>query len=130
MRGGLDLPPDALIELVAPVYGLDDAPIRWHQTLLDYFGTLGFERSLLEPCWLVTRERGRILAMVLIEVGDINDIGVVKEYQQELQQAMEERFTFGKWEHGEADFAGRHVKVLEDRVLLDQQKYILEKIFP
>lgn len=126
---GLDLPADAIIELVAPVYGLDDAPIRWRQTLLEFFQSLGFERTLLEPCWLVKRERGRIIAMVWIEVDDIN-IGNIEEYQQELRDAMESRFAFGKWEHSEADFAGRHVQVLEDRVLLNQEKYILEKIIP
>ena len=126
---GLDLPPGCLVELVAPVYGLDDAPLRWHQTLITFFESLGFVRSLLEPCWLVKRERGAIVAMVLIEVDDIN-IGVIPGYQEELRKCMEQRFSFGKWEHGEADFAGRHVKVLPDKVLLDQRKYIAEKIFP
>ena len=126
---GLDVESDSLIELVAPVYGLDDAPIRWHHTLLLFFESLGFVRSLLEPCWLIKRERGRIIAMVLIEVDDIN-IGCVKAYQEELRAAMEKRFVFGKWEHGEADFAGRHVKVLSDKVILSQEKYILEKIMP
>lgn len=67
--------------------------------------------------------------MVLIEVDDIN-IGVIPGYQEELRKCMEQRFSFGKWEHEEADFAGRHVKVLPDKVLLDQRKYIAEKIFP
>eukprot|EP00959_Pyramimonas_sp_CCMP1952_P291373 6095027-Pyramimonas_sp.AAC.1 len=30
---GLKLAPGELIELVAPVYGLNDAPLLWHRTL-------------------------------------------------------------------------------------------------
>ncbi len=126
---GLSLDPNTLIELVVPVYGLDDAPIRWHHTLLEFFTSIGFTRSLLEPCWLVKREKGRVIAMVLIEVDDIN-VGVIPGYQKELQELMTQRFSFGKWEHDEADFAGRHVRILPDRALLDQEKYILEKIVP
>ena len=70
---GLDLPEDSLIELVAPVYGLDDAPIRWHHTVLQFFQSLGYERSLLEPCWLIKRtSSGQVISQVLIEVDDIN----------------------------------------------------------
>lgn len=67
--------------------------------------------------------------MVLIEVDDIN-IGCIPEYLGELQKAMQKRFVFGKWEFDEADFAGRHIKVTKDKVILDQYKYIIEKILP
>lgn len=124
---GLGLPRDALIKLIAPVYGLDDAPIRWHCTLLKFFKQLGFERSLLESCWLVKRERGSIVAMVLIEVDDIN-IASAPGYLDELRESMQNRFCFGKWEQDSADFAGRTVTVLEDKVLMHQEKYIVEKL--
>ena len=39
-----------LIELVAPVYGLDDAPLRWFETIGQHLRRLGFIRSLLDPC--------------------------------------------------------------------------------
>ncbi|CAK9094858.1 unnamed protein product [Durusdinium trenchii] len=53
---GLGLPAGTLIQLVAPVYGLEDAPLRWRQTVISYLTELGFERSLLEPCWYVRRD--------------------------------------------------------------------------
>ena len=63
---GLGLPAGTLIQLVAPVYGLEDAPLRWHQTVIGYLTELGFERSLLEPCWYVRRDdKGEVEAMVL-----------------------------------------------------------------
>ena len=124
---GLPVSADQLIRLRAPVYGLDDAPLRWHKTLLSFFNGLGFFRSLLEPCWLIKRTGGVVVAMVLIEVDDLN-IATTKEYLPELRGALEERFTFGKWEQDEADFAGRHVKMTSDKALLNQEKYILEKL--
>jgi len=124
---GLSLPEGSLIKLVVPVYGLDDAPLRWHMTLLNFFFSIGFERSLLEPCWLVKRSHGRIIAQVLLEVDDIN-VGCIPSYSKELKKAMTDRFQFGKWEYEEADFAGRHVKRVDNKVLMNQEKYILEKL--
>ena len=38
---------------------------------------------------------------------------------------------FGKWKIGETEFAGRRVRQMPDgRVLVDQEKYILENIAP
>ena len=50
---GLDLPPGSLIQLVAPVYGLNDAPLRWHRTLTTWLIKQGYRKSLLEPCLYV-----------------------------------------------------------------------------
>lgn len=117
----------SLIHLKAPVYGLDDAPIRGRNTLLRVFRTLGFKRSLLEPCWLVKRADNKIAAMVLIEVDDIN-LAVLPKFKKEIKEAMSKRFKFGKWEESEGDFAGHHVKVTDQVVAFDQHKYITEKI--
>ena len=126
---GLDVPQDALIELVAPVYGLDDAPLRWHQTVVGFLEQLGFHRSLLEPCLLLKRENGSVTAMVLIEVDDLN-LAAREDYMPELKEKLQSRFIFGKFEDNEADFAGRRVKKTSDKVIMHQEKYIVEKIFP
>eukprot|EP00959_Pyramimonas_sp_CCMP1952_P335476 7024186-Pyramimonas_sp.AAC.1 len=52
---GLSIPSGQLIELVAPVYGLNDAPLMWHRTLTEWLGSQGFTKSLLEPCLWVKR---------------------------------------------------------------------------
>lgn len=119
----------SVIELVAPVYGLDDAPLRWHHTVLKFFEGLGFKRTLLESCWMVLRNHGVIIAMVLIEVDDIN-VACTKDYEPTIRDAMKQRFHFGKWEESEADYAGRHVRVEPSRVVFNQEKYILEKLHP
>ena len=97
------MPTGSIIKLIKPVYGLDDAPIRWHHTLLKFFKSIGFERSLLEPCWLIKRKGSDIVAMVLLEVDDVN-VACLKECQEELHRQMTDRFLFGKFEHQQADF--------------------------
>ena len=124
---GLGLSNRQLIQLVAPVYGLDDAPIRWHHTVLEFLLSLGFERSFFECCWLVKRANGKIVAMMLLEVDDFN-IATAPEYTEELHSQLNERFVFGKWEYGSADFAGRTVSFEKDRVIMTQEKYIVEKL--
>ena len=126
---GLGLSSDQLIEIVAPIYGLDDSPLRWHRTLLTFFEGLGFERSLIEPCWLIKRVSGKVISQVLVEVDDLN-IACTEEFLPVLQKALLERFEFGKWEQDTADFAGRHVSVRDNKVIMHQEKYILEKLFP
>ena len=42
---GLDLPSGSLIQLVAPVYGLNDAPLRWHRTSRPPSLPMGFSQA-------------------------------------------------------------------------------------
>lgn len=127
---GLCLPKGTLVQLVAPVYGLEDAPLRWHHTVVHYLRDLGFERSLLEPCWYVRRdEKGEVEAMILVEVDDLN-VAAKPEVRDHLLEDLSARFRFGKMEYDEADFAGRHVKVLPGRIEMNQEKYIVEKLHP
>ena len=123
---GLGLSTDQLIEIVAPIYGLDDSPLRWHRTLLTFFEGLGFERSLIEPCWLVKRAYGKVISQVLVEVEDLTE----EFFCTFCKKTLRDRFECGKWERDTADFAGRHVSVRHNKVIMHQEKYILEKLFP
>eukprot|EP00959_Pyramimonas_sp_CCMP1952_P457017 9474150-Pyramimonas_sp.AAC.1 len=67
---GVPVPPGLLIELIAPVYGLDDAPLAFHRAAANFIKSRGFERTELEPCWFVGRARGELQAQVLVEVDD------------------------------------------------------------
>ena len=125
--GGLPVDKNKLIRLIAPVYGLDDAPIRWHRTVIKFFESLGFTASLLEPCLLVKREGSEIKALVLVEVDDLN-LATTSDYGSWLEEQLNNKFVFGKWERKEADFAGRHVKQMDDKILMSQEKYIVEKL--
>ena len=126
---GLDVPAGCLIELVAPVYGLDDAPYLWHETLTDHFKSMNYRRSLLEPCWYVKHENNKLVSQVLIDVDDLLLASEPAE-SKALKEKLSERFIFGKWESRAGDFIGRSLKQLSDRCLVNQEKYILENIHP
>ena len=73
-----------LIELIAPVYGLDDAPLRWFETIGDYLKSMGFRRSLLDPCVFTKHEEQELQHVVLIEVDDFLIASKSQEDEQEL----------------------------------------------
>ena len=128
---GLCLPAGALIVIDVPVYGLDDAPAAWRATVARFLvEDMGFVRNLIEPCWYVKFDKaGRNVAQALVEVDDFI-VSTAPAYQQSIKEAFTSRFHFGKWEPNEAEYAGRRIKVLPDRVLIDQEKYILEQLQP
>ncbi len=127
---GLGMERGQLIKLVAPVYGLNDAPIRWHQTLTDWLSSQGFVKSLLEPCLWIRRAGEALDSFVLIEVDDLI-IASRESSREEFKSAITKRFRFGKWEEGHAEFAGPQIRQMPDgRIIVDQEKYVREKLSP
>ena len=51
---GIDAEPGDLVELLVAVYGLEDAPVCWAETVREFLcNDLGFRKSLLDPCLLI-----------------------------------------------------------------------------
>ena len=124
-----------LIELVAPVYGLDDAPLRWFETIGQHLRRLGFIRSLLDPCVFTKYdEKGELEAVVLVEVDDFLIACRTEEIQKWIQEKLCSRFKFGKWERDEADYIGRRIQKVRTtdgpEIRFSQEKYVVEKIHP
>lgn len=66
------LPKNGLVELIAPVYGLSDAPLLWQRTLAKRMIEKGFRKYLLDPCLYVRRGgKGKVADIVLIDVDDL-----------------------------------------------------------
>ena len=127
---GLGLEKDDLIVIDVPVYGLDDAPAEWRATVVEFLLEQGFTRNLVEPCWWMRfDEQGKNEAQVLIEVDDFI-VSTAPHVREKVKADFQARFKFGKWDNDEAEYAGRMVRVLPDRILIDQKKYIEEQIHP
>lgn len=128
---GLNLPAGALIEVLVPVYGLDDAPAAWRQTVVNFLTQEGYVRNLVEPCWYskFNQKTGELESQILIEVDDMI-VSSNPAKHLEVKKLLTTRFKFGKWEDQEAEYAGRHIRCCDDRILLDQGKYITEQIHP
>ena len=128
---GLHLPPGALIEIVVPVYGLDDAPASWRLTVTEFLVQEGFIRNLVEPCWftLFNEDQSHPVCQVLIEVDDFI-VSCHPTWKEKIKQKLTSRFAFGKWENDEAEYAGRHVRCTNSAIYIDQEKYVTEQIHP
>ena len=127
---GLCLGTDALIIIDVPVYGLDDAPAAWRATVVSFLEREGFVRNLVEPCWWSRFDcHGTNEAQVLIEVDDFI-VTALPKLQSKLKEAFQARFTFGKWEENEAEYAGRMIKVQPGFIHIDQEKYLTEQVRP
>lgn len=128
---GLSLPEDALIEIVVPVYGLEDAPYEWRCTVLDYLKeTMNFSKSILEPCWLHHYDaEGNLDGQILLEVDDFI-ISAKPDFLEVIKRQLHERFHFGKWECNRAEYSGRNIVCHHDRICMDQEKYIIEHVHP
>lgn len=127
---GVPVEKGSLVELLQPVYGLDDAPLRWFETVTSYLKKkLHMKRSLLEPC-VFTRHNllGQLEVLILLEVDDFIVATDTAERMAEVRAKLEERFLFGRWEEDQADYIGRHIQRTPGEVRLDQQKYIAEKV--
>ncbi|CAE7918121.1 PP5, partial [Symbiodinium sp. KB8] len=127
---GLPLPPGALIEIIAPVYGLDDAPAAWRATITRFLHQIGFVRNLIEPCWYMKYDKaGRNVAQVLVEVDDLI-VSAEEGVKDTVKKQLCDRFVSGKWGEDAAEYAGRGVICHADHISVDQSKYILEQIHP
>lgn len=123
---GLDLGPDAVIELLVAVYG---APLEFGRTVVAYLIQCGFQRALLDPCLRFERKKGQLKRMVLLDVDDL----ILMAPDDELpifRKLIERRFKLDKYQVGSADFAGRQVRRLDDRILIDMEKYIMQELRP
>ena len=69
--------------------------------------------------------------MVLLDVDDFMLAGT-DERLQGLHEALKQRFKFGKYLINDSDFIGRHMTLAKNprRILIDQEKYILEDLHP
>ena len=86
---GLRLPHGALIAVDVPVYGLDDAPAAWRNTVTSFLvQDLRFERNLVEPCWFskFDDKTKKVLAHVMVEVDDFI-VSAIPEYHRQAQES-------------------------------------------
>eukprot|EP00971_Amphidinium_carterae_P037358 734344-Amphidinium_carterae.6 len=126
---GLPVPSSSIIELKVALYGLDDAPYQWRQTLIAEMTNLGFGKSLVDACvWLLRNKQGEPQVMALLDVDDIVLSGKPKNMEPVLRR-LRERFKIGKEEAGCSEFCGRRLEQKEDgSIVIDMQKYIAEKL--
>ena len=111
------------------VYGLDDAPFEFRQSLIKHLRILGFVKSLLDPCWWLLRNPdGTVKWMILLDVDDLILSCPAKD-RKEFHDLIAQRFQLGKYEEDQSEFCGRRIIQRGDGLIeVDMQKYILEDL--
>ena len=69
------------------------------------------------------------MAQILVDVDDLL-IGARKSIASEIRDYLVSKFEFGKWDYRKGDYLGRTIEQLPDRIVVHQQKYILENLQP
>ena len=89
---GADCEDDEVWLLNRALYGLKDAPLRWHQTLSTYLKTIGMKQSKSDPClFFKITEKGEYVLMT-ITVDDLLIAGSTSELTDKLISQMKDRF--------------------------------------
>ena len=106
-QGGIPgVPPDALIEVVGHIYGLNDSPSAWSKCLDKALRAAGFIRSKFDPCLYQLRDAsGQLVGIYGVHVDDCATGGEGELYERALAQ-LKQAFEFRKWRLDDGEFCG------------------------
>eukprot|EP00971_Amphidinium_carterae_P332368 6466496-Amphidinium_carterae.1 len=103
---------DAIVELLAEVYGLNSGPMGWRITLTKKLHQQGFRSHPLSPClFLFYNKDDKLCGAVIVETDDLLFGGKGGEFRQAMLN-IRESFRFGHWQslkHQPADYSGRRI---------------------
>jgi hypothetical protein len=120
--GGLPgLHPDQIVELVLPLYGLDDAPCRWFNKISGWLqSTEGnkqrWEQSRLDPCLFFLRSGGELVGVLVIHVDGVLIGGTGEVFETALRE-LRAAFPFRKWATGGGEYCG--TVLTQDEITFD-----------
>ena len=104
-----------LVKLNKALYGLIEAPRRWHETATDKLISIGFKQSSIEPCLYIYR-RGDVMCYAVRYVDDVFYATNSKEFSDYLQFELNKDFPGIKWKGGlEQEYVGMEMAFLSDR---------------
>ena len=151
------LHPEQIVEIVAGMYGLGDAPAHWRRTLKHEILKLGYRESRLDPTiyvlhrglcegeqlgeWLRSvrveagpaKEPKMLSGVIAVEVDDLFTCG--DAFHDEQISKLQKTFKFGKFEKlmdsTRISFNGRRIKQNADFGLeIDMMKFVQERLSP
>ena len=118
---------ETVLKLTKAFYGLVHAPRKWHESVVEALLLSGWTQTKVDRCLfcLYDDQTHELIALAGIHVDDFLICGVEhhKKYQQ-AKQELQAKFKFGKWDQGEFDFAGCHLRQGPDGIYVDQEDYV------
>ncbi|GJT11641.1 putative ribonuclease H-like domain-containing protein [Tanacetum coccineum] len=116
--------PDNVYKVEKALYGLNQAPRAWYETLSTYLLENGFRRGTIDKTLFIKKDKGDIL-LVQVYVDDIIFGSTKKSLCVEFEQMMHKRFQMSSM--GELNFfLGLQVKQKDDGIFISQDKYVAD----
>lgn len=86
----LDLPPDTVLKVVKPLYGIPESGLHWYLTYVGHhIDKLNMTRATSDPCLLIRRDGTNLQGIVILQVDDSFAIGTEEFEQEEDEQSKE-----------------------------------------
>jgi hypothetical protein len=130
-RGGIPgLEPGQLLEVIKPIYGLNDAPQLWYGKSTTTLEGLGWTRSRLDSCLMFLRDQQqRLIGVMACHVDDILCGGRGALFDESIKK-LRATFPFRKWKIGEGEFCGSSLRQDPETfdIHISQSKYALEQL--
>nr|GEV54148.1 hypothetical protein [Tanacetum cinerariifolium] len=115
---------DKVYKVVKVLYGLHQAPRAWYDTLANYLLSNGFQRGKIDTTLFIKNQRGDIL-LVQIYIDDIIFGSINKELCTAFEKLIKDKFQMSSIEEL-TFFLGLQVTQKEDRIFINQDKYVHE----
>jgi hypothetical protein len=85
----MGLPPESLLRVVRPLYGLPEAPLHWYSTYSRYHReTLGMDIAAHDPCFYACFQEADCVGVVLLQVDDATVFGTNSFHKKEEKAAQ------------------------------------------
>ena len=130
---GLNLHPEQLLEIVKPLYGLNDAPARWWQKLSKYLTASGRTQDRMDECLFfmydtetvisapIQQNGHRLVGVIGWHVDDSVSGGHGKKYEKAVAD-LRKTFPFKRWKSQKGRFCGSELNQNSDFSITASQK--------
>ncbi|GKD88467.1 putative ribonuclease H-like domain-containing protein, partial [Tanacetum coccineum] len=116
--------PNRVYKIEKALYGLNQAPRAWYETLSTYLLDNGFQRGIIDKTLFIKKVKGDII-LVQVYIDDIIFGSIKKNLCTEFKKLMHKKFQMSSM--GELTFfLGLQVTQKNDGVFINQDKYVDE----
>lgn len=116
-----------VLKVVKPLYGIPESGLHWYLTYLDHHLTrLGMQRSMVDPCVLLKRDKDGLVGTIILQVDDSFGVGTETFLHDEATAVTQFKHKPRQILGATAvRFNGLHISKLNDgKVLLGQHEKI------
>ena len=104
-------------------YGLYDASRKWFLAVQEKLQAMGMKSLSGDDCFFYLIKNEKLVGICLIHVDDFLIAGD-KKFLDDTEDALKERFTFGRIEAGKFKFTGLNIKESLEGIFIDQNDYV------